>query len=185
MPGRALDRAGYFEATPTVWGIKKYDSGAIGVSILFGILSEWNGEDWSSWAEYEAHEIYGNFFIVKKDGGLNDTQVEALCKALNWSGNLQDFSDENAQFSDCVITVGEEQYNGQNRLKVKWANPIGWAPNPSISNIDDGEIGTLQKRFGSQLRAIAGNVKRNGQAPPKRSDAAPVPEPATGDSIPF
>ena len=76
-----LDRPGIFKAVPTAWKIRSYDSGAVAVSIQFLINAQLDGNEWVSWAEAEEHTVYGEFFVIKKDGTINQTIVTQLAKS--------------------------------------------------------------------------------------------------------
>jgi hypothetical protein len=167
-----LSQAGIFKAVPTAWSVKESDgdSQSVALVIEFLITEEWAEGEWASWAEHEEHTIRGYFYIIKRDGTVNTTQVEALAKALGWAGDLRAVEgpppDRTVQ-----IVVKDEPYLGQSSYKVKWINPEDHKPGLFGSSPE--EVGSLQTRFGSLLRAAAAGALKAAAAPSKPSRAGP------------
>ncbi len=155
---RKLDRAGIFRAIIKSWGIKQSASSqSVAINMEFAILGEIAGNDFVSWHECDEHIVYGDFWIVKKDGGINATTVDSLVAAFGWDGNLRSVND----FPPAVevqITVNKETYNDRIFYKASWINHRDYTPGPDLA--DDGQIASLDGRFGSMLRAAAASAQR-------------------------
>ncbi len=186
---RRLDRSGIFRARPLSWSVRPSEtSQSVALSIEFLVLAQLDGSNWTSWAEYEEHRVFGDFYVIKRDGSVNQTMVEQLAGSLGWSGDLRQVG---GAAPDVVvqITVKEDAYNGQVRFKADWINPGDHVP--QSSGASQGEVGTLQARFGSLLRAAAAGAKRSALARPApasrpSSGQPPVePTPVDDDDIPF
>ncbi len=185
---KALEREGTFRVRPMECGLRDYPSGAIAVSIRFAILAQQIEDGWLSWEQSDLHEQYGNFNIVKIDGQLNEPTVRHLIEALGWSGDLNAFANPGTQYTDCQIVVQEETYDGKTMLKVLWINTFDYEG--GMNCMESAAVKQLQATHGSALRAIAGNVKRNGTPPkpqvaPEPVEAADGAPPPTDADIPY
>jgi hypothetical protein len=167
---KTLDRSGIFKARPQGWSIYEAESGAVAIKMKLLILEELDGTTWTSWADYEEHIVYGDFYVIKKDGAVNSKQVEALVLALGWDGDLRSVIGEPP---DCIVqvTVKPDEYKGTTRYKASWVNPEDFTPTPQGES--EGDVKKLQSRFGSLLRAAASTVK-----PSKPAAKKPAPPPA-------
>ncbi|MGE0191982.1 MAG: hypothetical protein AB7T63_08050 [Planctomycetota bacterium] len=191
---RRLDRPGIFRARPLSWSVRTSEtSQAVAISIEFAVLAQLEASSWTSWAEYEEHRVYGQFYVIKRDGSVNQTVVEQLAGALGWNGDLRTVAGPVPDVT-VQITVKEDAYNGQVRFKADWINPGDHTP--QVPGASQGEVGTLQARFGSLLRAAAAGARSHSKpsAPPvakakaARDDVARNPisdEPMDDDAIPF
>ncbi len=169
---RRLDRSGIFRARPLSWSVRTSEtSQAVALSIEFLILAQLDGSNWASWTEYEEHRVFGDFYVIKRDGSVNQKMVDQLVSSLGWSGDLRQVG-QAAPDVTVQITVKEDAYNGQVRFKADWINPGDYVPQPGSAS--EGELGTLQARFGSLLRAAATGAARGVPAKP-----APVKRPAS------
>ena len=158
-----LNRPGIFKAREESRRIKTFpNSSSVAIAIEFVVLAEQNGDDWTDWSGYEETRVWGDFFVVKKDGTPNVTTVQQLAASLEWSGSLRDTTPRR----DLVvqITVKGEDYNGKTYHKASWINPGDHMP--GAPGADDQEIGQLEARFGSLLKAAAGSAKK--APPPKK-----------------
>lgn len=189
-----LDRPGIFKAKPFAWFVRNSEqSQSVSISIEFVILEQLDGTEWADWSQYEEHSIIGDFWVVKKDGSINVNAVENLVEAVGWDCNLTSVA---GPAPDVVvqITVQEEEYRGNTRLKVAWLNPGDFTPRPQSAAPE--QVQQLQSRFGSLLRAAAGSALKkpgNGKpvvakpkpaAPKPAAASAPVPAPAQADGPP-
>lgn len=168
------DREGTFKARIESYGVKELESGAIAVSICAHLTDIWNGETWEPWGDYQ-QEALGDLWIVKKDSSINNNQVEALIKNAGWDGDIASIVDEKWNPTPCQVVVKADTYKDQTRFKIAFLNALDRAPG-GMGNVDSKKAKELQTRFGAQLRAIAGNAKRNGSAPaPATKPAVPPP----------
>lgn len=190
----AVDREGTFRAQITEYGVKEMDSGSVAVSIVARLLEWWDGEQWHPWESYE-QEASGDVWVVKKDGSLNDRQIESLVKNTNWDGTLTSVSQRTWIPCACQVTIKEEDYRNNKYMKISFLDDYERTPG-GINAASPEKVAELQNRFGSQLRALTGSMKRNAAPAPNTAPKAPPPpakkpEPvaagvnANGDSIPF
>lgn len=175
-----LDRPGRFQADITNWGIQPNDkTPTVAVVLDFAILAQWNDttKSWDDWTQF-GQVIRGFFYIIKKNGELNDRQVESLIKSLGWNGNMEDFAAGSEwKPKPCQIVVDYETYQNKSKLKVQWINPFD---GPDMKKASDGEVKKLAAQHGSKLRALAGNITRNAPAPPpaapRQGPPPPIPQ---------
>lgn len=159
-----LDRAGIFKAKPTSWGVQKSEgSQSVAIAIDFTILAQLEGYEWADWSGYEEHTITGYFWVIKKDGSINSTTVTSICESLYWNCSLESIANDPVPDMVVQITVKEETYNGQTRLKVGWLNPGDYSPKAAYAPVE--EVKELQTRFGSLLRAAGGSSVPKTKAP--------------------
>lgn len=160
----ALDRPGIFKATIQSWCVRKAEnSKAVAISMEYVVVSQLDGDKWEDWTQYdERYRIYGDTYVVKKDGKVNLSGVEQLAAALGWDGNLASVLGDPP---DVVvqINVKEEAWmdnEGTERtsLKVKWLNPGDYTPEPRGES--DADVKALGAQYGSLLRAAAAGAAR-------------------------
>lgn len=168
-----VDREGTFKAKIESYGLKEMDTGAVAVTINAHLTDIWNGEGWEPWGDYQ-QEALGDLWIIKKSGEVNKGQVEALVQHTGWDGDIASIVDEKWNPKPCVVVVKADTYKDQTRFKIAFVNDIDRAPG-GMGNVDSAKAKELQARFGAQLRAVAGAVKRNGTPPPASKPAAPPP----------
>ncbi len=167
-----LDRPGIFKARPLSWAVRTADSGAVAIALEYLVLAQLDGAEWVDWSAAEDHTVFGDTYVVKKDGTVHTSGVEQLVAALGWNGDLRSVAGVPPQVV-VQITVKEEEYQGKKRLKVSWVNPGDYSPRPEAAS--DGDVARLQVRFGSLLRAAAAVATK--KAPPK-PPTPPAPAPA-------
>lgn len=180
---RSLDRAGIFKARPVAWTVKVFDQSggqAVAISITFAIVAQLDGGEWIDSAEQE-HRVFGDYFVVKRDGSPNVGTVQQLSASLGWQGSLKLVQATPNQPPACVvqITVKEEAYNGKTFFKAGWMNPEDYVP--TQGGADDATVEQLESRFGSGLRAAA-TGKPAAEKPARKAKAPP---PVSADDIPF
>lgn len=184
------DREGTFNATITDFGLKEFQSGAVAIAIRVKLDAIWNGESFEGWSQFE-QEADGDVWIIKKDGAVNELGAKSLMANAGWDGNIESVSNGSWQPTECSVSIKREDYNGTTRYKVSFVNAHNKPPSGSLSNIDPDKAKSLANRYGPQMRAIAGNVVRNGapsvgQPPKPPAKPAPPPAPAaTEEKIPF
>ena len=199
---QACDRAGQFRAIITDYGLTESKDGAVGISVK-ATLTEWfdltsDNDDgtrgsWLPWESYQM-EAEGVLWIVgknEKGNKINELQVTALINHAGWDGNIASISGKTWQPTKCQIAIEEETYKGETRRRISFVNDYDRNP-LGMGTVSSAKAAELQNRFGSQLRALAGNAKRNGT--PANGNEMPAPPPparqtvpagASGDQIPF
>lgn len=198
-----VDRKGSFRAEIREYGLQEKDSGAVGVRIRCHLLECWDSENeaWDDWREHNI-EAWGTVWIVKKDGTINNTGVDSLVKNAGWDGELASIVNSTWQPTPCQVSTDENTYKGETTYPISFVNDYDRVPGANVGNVDGDGLKKLQARFGSSLRAVAGNAKRNSPTavpaspmPKRPTKAAPVsngsatavaPPPANADDeIPF
>jgi hypothetical protein len=186
---RRLDRPGIFKARALSWAVRTAESGAVAIAVEYQVLAQLDGTAWVDWSGADEHSVFGDTYVVKKDGTVHSSGVEQLVAALGWNGDLRSVV---GAPPDVVvqITVKEEEYQGKRRLKVSWLNPGDYSPRPESAS--DGDVARLQVRFGSLLRAAAAVAAKKAPAKPApapapagAATAGPTPTDQFDDDIPF
>ena len=135
----------------------------------FLVIEELDGDKWLSWDEAGEYMFWGTWWVVKKDGTVNQSAVEQLKKCLGWNGDLDSIVDP-APDTIVQVSVKEETYEGVTRYKGSWMNPAdhtGGGP----GSLDPTKKKELKARFGSLLRAAAASVEGVKKAPEKPVEA--------------
>lgn len=173
-----IDREGIFKATALNWGVRPSPATqSVAISIEFKILAQLTEEDgWKDWAGYQDYKAFGAFYIIKRDGSINEEPVAQLVESLGWNKDLTETknppSDRTVQ-----ITIKGEEYKGKQRFKVAWMNPEHFSPQPKFSSND--EVKSLQNRYGSLLRAVPTMINPPQAPPPEPFNQAPAEQHAT------
>ncbi len=197
-----VDRVGQFRAIITDYGLTESKDGAVGVSLKAKLL-EWfdltqqdeNGAQgaWLPWEQYDV-EAEGVLWIIgknEKGNKINELAATSLVAHAGWDGNLESITNGSWQPTKCQIAVTEDTYRDETRLRLAFVN--SYDRNPlGMGSVAPEKARELQGRFGSQLRAVAGNAKRNAApqngSPPKPPGAAKSHAPSgeyVGSEIPL
>lgn len=186
---QAVDREGTFRAKPISWGLREgKESSSVGLNICFQILEyqDPDTQDWQTgWDQYDM-VVWGTFWFINREGKISESRTRKLVESLGWSGNPEDFSVEGIEFNNVLINV-ENRINpkkGTTRLEAAWIHPWDHVYVPGAKTADPALSKTLQATHGAGLRAIAGNVKRNGSPKAPVPEATP-PQQAPAGKIPF
>lgn len=188
------DREGVFQAEITDYGLKDQESGAVAIPIRALLTGIWNQEAqaFEPWAEYEMYAS-GDMYVVKKDGSLNQGQVQSLTRNAGWDGTFTSIVDHTWQPTPVSVVVKADEYKGVTRYRIAFINAYDAVPG-QFGSIDPEKAKALQARFGGELRALTGNSKRNTDkpngkppTPPARGANAALQEAGAkkGDDIPF
>tara|TARA_Y100001963_G_scaffold157272_1_gene253028 strand:+ start:16241 stop:16837 length:597 start_codon:yes stop_codon:yes gene_type:complete len=189
-----IQQAGVFRGEISSYGLNEADSGAIAVTIKVSIHEIFHEDKWHDWKEHD-FVANGDIWVIKKDGKLNKRQAEALVKCAGWDGSFTSISQGTWSPTPVSVVVNEDTYKDETRFRIEWLNEFNRTPGGG--NVDDDKAKNLEQKFGSELRAIAGNSSRNGSKPaskpskskkggkkeekPKSDSAPSPPEP---DNIP-
>ena len=177
----ALDRVGTFKVHPTSYGWWNPGGGAEATAVTFDVLAEWDEEnqEWIDWTEYDV-EVEGNFWLQKKDGTLNQKQVEALVKHMGWDGKFDSIYDQSWRPCDCQVVVTEDEWKGNVRYRAAWINGLDDVPRRGTSNLTADDAKVLQAKHGAAIRALMANAKAKAPAPAGKPVAPkpPVKNPA-------
>lgn len=190
------DRAGNFRAEIMDYGLwEPTTGGAVAVQVRAVLTEIWDGEAWQPWRQYNMI-AKGNIWVIKKDGTLNEKSVESLIKATGWGGDIESVVQGAWAPTPCQVVLNEETYKEEVRYVVSFVNEFDRKPGGGMNTVTGDRAKELQARFGSPLRALAGNVKRNaaptGSKPPepprgvtRQQTQAGAAANAVDDGIPF
>lgn len=158
-----MDREGLFKIAVEDVSLKTFPGKkSVALNIRGRVSHIWHEDTqmWEDWTAYDdAYIVYTDCFIVKKDGTLNNSQIETVAESLEWDGNMDVLKDKDHAWPDCQVRVEEDTYNGKTRYRGAWLSPINadpTRPNGS-SNVDAVAIDQVAAMHGPGLKAIAGN----------------------------
>lgn len=144
---------GNYQARPMKWKVGTSKGGAVEFAVEFNCFNFWNGESWQS-VDYD---ITGYFYLVTKDGKINDTTVKQVKEVFGWNpSNGVNWLATAGEFPDCQIFVDFESYEGKPQAKVKWLNPLNREPNNGIGASDPQEVSSIDAKYGHLFRASGG-----------------------------
>lgn len=190
-----VDREGTFRGLIVEYGTKEFTGGTIAIKFRAELTELYDGEQWHPWSDYQ-QEVYGDSFVVKKDASINEAAVNSLVNNAGWDGTFASVNDATWRPTPCQFKVVAEEYKGKTYYKVDFINGFDDVPGGGgLPKIDEQKAKGLDARFGSQLRAIAGNKMRNQAPVAKSGPPAPPPvnrpaapqqsQPVANDGIPF
>lgn len=160
------------------------------INIKCSVHDHWNGTEWEDWRGYEM-VAFGSLCIIKKDGVINTVQAEPLMQHSGWDGDFTKL--ESGEFNPIRFSTKERTYDKDGQsvtvYEIEWINAYDSTPGGGLkSNVDEGDLKSLNTQFGAQLRALRGNGQRNAAKPTgKPSSPPPAAQPAQAASgdIPF
>lgn len=181
----SLEQVGTFRGRIVSCGLKEVESGAKAASLVVAVDEIWAQPDgsgdhqWCDWRQYDC-EATGDIWIIKKDGTLSQKQCQSLMEHAGWDGSLSTIVAQSWEAKPIQFTVEEDEYKGVIRYKIGWIN--AYDSTPGGGNVSAEKAKELDGKYGSQLRALAGNAARNAvpptEPPPaKKSAAKPAPVP--------
>ncbi len=178
------NREGLFHAYPASIGIDEIGDHKLATCVInFSLFEEMIDGQWQS-CEDESLDITGWFFLEKKDGSVNSATIDSLKAALGWDGrDMFWLQDTDLSQQPVQVRLAFEEYQGKNRIKVKFLNPYGAAPTGGVTKADEGKRRALSARLGAKFRALAGGTpapapKPAGKpTPPAKSPAPPAKKP--------
>lgn len=196
MP-KPLNWAGNCRGQILEYGLAEMDSGATAVNITARVDEYWDAAD-KGWKDCRAEmfETEGAIWIIKKDGKINQSQAESLMQHAGWDGKPTSIENGSWKPTPCSFVVNEDTYKDESRFRISWLNDYDREPGAS-GNVSPERARELETQYGSQLRALAGNVARNDVPPPEGKPSAPTPAApvgitpaeatagAEGDDLPF
>lgn len=182
MSGIAVDRDGTFRAEITGFGLKEMESGAVSVAIA-ARLTGWFGAETGNepqWYDFSMMnmEADGDFWIVgsrEKGSKVNEHAARSLIQFAGWDGMFDSIQNQTWEPTPCQVVIKSEEYRGTKRRKIAFLNDYNRTPGANLSNVTPEKVKELSTRFGSQFRAIAGSIKRNGTMPSGAPSAPPMP----------
>jgi len=185
------DREGDFRGQIFEYSLFASDkSEAVMLNVKARLTGIWNETEWDdTWEEYDRF-AEGSICLVKKDGSLNQNQAESLMKYAGWNGDFPSLDNGSWEPEKCAFVLKADHYEGQTEYRISFVN--GYESTPGGSGLKPGLAEALNAKFGTSLRALAGNAKRSsngnrgkGPAPPKAKSAGQHPADENADAVPF
>jgi len=101
-----LQSEGDFRARVMKYGLFKAESGSVAVNINFEILEAFDHEE-GKWVDWRGEDVAceGAFWIIKKDGTINERQVDSLVAHTGWNGTMAEITDGKWKPEDCQVLV--------------------------------------------------------------------------------
>ena len=173
------NKDGTFKATVMEWGVKDDKNPAL--VCKFDLLEYWNGREWQpSGGDFQ---MTGYFYPLKNDGTVNEKGRQSLMNSLGWDGmSFASFRDGNFEGVECQVVLGYEEYQGQNKLKIKFVNPIDRVPGGKVEKGDPQAIRSLDAQYGSLFRALGGAPTAKPATTPAKQPAASTATPTAGEA---
>lgn len=161
-----IDREGFYQADVMGRRVKTFPSGSIAISLRFAVSAYWNGEEWEGVGD-ENWEVWGDFFVIKKDGTPNEKTVRDLVEILGWNRDLESVEEDGWNPPMCSIQVKRETFNGRPMFKAAWLHPKDQKPGDGVKSTDPALVKQLQSKYGSRLKQVAvqGGQKQATPAP--------------------
>lgn len=189
---KQLDREGIFKARPVSWRVKTFEGkSTVAIAIEFVVLAQLTEavdeagqkrHDWQDWSDYLEHRVWGDYWVITKNGAPNEVTVQQLAESLGWGGSLKAVTAGPPPDRVVQITVKADTYNGKTNFKAGWMNPGDYTPTPGGAPKE--EVDALEAQFGSLLRAAASGARQ----PPKPAQPMTRKQQETAttpDDVPF
>lgn len=184
-----INQSGNFRGEIIEFGVYAPESGAVSIAVKVRVDECWNAETkaWDDWRSYEV-EADGNIWIVSgKEKGNQPlpSGIESLVKFAGWDGNLESVTNGQWTPTPCQFVVNEEaanKYHAEPTYKVSFLNDYNRTP--GAGNVTPERAKALQAQYGSQFRALGGNVARNAEAPKTKPKAPTGTAKAKGKTPP-
>lgn len=179
-----VDRPGRFRAKSIATSLfQSSKSKSVAVNITFRLLEMLDQDEdgksfWRPWA-YD-HDAEHAAWIIKKDGTTNEDALANLAEIFGWKGDITEFALDKIPETFVQVAVETHEYNGKTTYRVAWVNRYDDDAGAKDQKVSAADAAAIQNQFGSEFRAIAGNVQRN--APPQAPNHQP--QPATAPASP-
>ena len=175
---KELTRIGHFQVLPIEWLVRKAQSGAVGIEVVFKVLAQWDeNEGWHDWAQYiektGEYEVSGTWWVIKRTGELNQMAMDQIVQVLGWEGSFQKIADNRNSPPQvkCQVTVGLDEYKGTQRYRADWLNQYDAAVGGS--GISNAAVKDLDARWGNLVRAAAISKKSHQEDPATPTEPTP------------
>lgn len=148
------DQPGRYRAEVIDAAAGESKSGLAQIVLRFLLTEEWTGTEWGK--PPEGQEISAYQFLEKRDGSVNEYAMDGLMESFGWDGTDPFWFEDNLEnLPQVQITLDYEEYQGQQRLRVKWINPFDYE-GAGVKHADRDDRRALMDRLGAALRAYAG-----------------------------
>ena len=167
-----IDREGRFRAYPLEIAVGENDNKLTTVTIEFSLSEEYETGTWRDCSN-EKMVVTAWFYLEKRNGDVNELQVDQLKRAFGWDGRdvfwLEDTDLSNVGVQ---VDVKEEEWQGVKRFKVKWLHSGDSDPDRKAKKSNENTRRSVNSRLAMKLRALAGKTP----APAPAAPAAPSPQ---------
>lgn len=175
-----MDREGHFRGRIIGYGLtssSKSDSKAKFVEFRVSAEEIYHDGEWQDWRQYDM-EAWGSLCIIKKDGTLHQKVVEDLINNAGWDGNFGSLIDNTWEPTPIAFKTNKNVYEKDGtryeNYKLAFVNHYDSTPGGGVqSTVDVSEVRSLQTQYGGQIKALAGNAKRNSPKPAGKPPSAP------------
>jgi hypothetical protein len=164
-----LQGTGHYRGTFIEYGLRKTEGTSVAVSVVAMIDDYWDDE-LQQWIDCRSSEytVRGESWIIGKDNkGPNRNAIESLVRYSGWDASVDSVINGTWQPTPCSFNVVEDVYKDEVRYKIGFLNAYDKKPG-MVGNVSPEEAKQLQQQYGSQLRALVGNIQRNAVAPQGR-----------------
>lgn len=160
----ALTREGWYLCDVVTWGVREAESHAVAIALKLETRAEWQPDpvgietpNRGSWVELPALDVFGDFYIIKKDGQPNPTAIEQLTKAKCWNGEygLMLYEKDPPMSLQAVVQVGANVYQGKTTYRANWIHHADHVPGAGgiSGRVAADRLAELNATFGGSLRA--------------------------------
>ena len=151
------------------------------VTLRFELTEIQDAGAWASCAD-EGLEITSYNYLEKKDGSLNERTIRTLQEVFGWPGG-DPFWFEDNELTGAQVTLEFEEWQGQERLKVKWLNPFDSEGPGGVAKSDAEERRAVMAQIGAKLRAFGAPPAAAKPAGPPPRTPVPDPEALTEETV--
>lgn len=168
-----LDAHGWYLCEVVEGRMTVEESGAVAVTLAMQPTGKWNpkyANDDGTEGNYEGlhpddeyEKAFGRWYMLKKDGSVNDEAIDQLVRSGFWLDDLRQWGEDKPPIPKvCVIQMGKpELYEGKTSIKPGWLYPAAHKPDGGIRKRADTEkLMSIDAKFGGALRASASMFKR-------------------------
>jgi len=182
--GNPLEWEGVCRGVIVEHGLFEADSGAEAVNVVAdihdyydtGLTPDGTPIGWENCRNSE-YQVEGSIWIIKKDGTINQSQAKSLMQFAGWDGDLAAL--DSWRPTPCSFTIQKDTYRETIRYRIAWINGYDDTPGGGLTNVSPDRAKELQGRYGSQFRALAGNVTRATVPVPQATVPVPQGAPVT------
>jgi hypothetical protein len=192
-----LDREGTFQGVIVEYWVRDTDKSksiAVAYRARITAMYDFEKEKWDDWSEFAEHLVEGSQWVIGKEGQVHERAVKTLVEDAGWDGNFTSIIQQTWQPIPCQLVVKNEPFEGRDYFKVAFINSFDRIPGGGSVAAKADKVNELQALYGSQLKGLAGQFKRNAKPPASSKPSAPPPakkqEPVLtngegGEDVPF
>ncbi len=149
---------------PVTWAVEQKSTGSVQFNVELNLHAYKNGKGWEMLEAPEHTIAYLN--IIKKDGQPNQINVESLVGALGWDGSVKSLQDSDWSQTELQVVIDDEtDQEGKPVRKVQFVNPKDYVGGGGVEKADSSTIQSLDAKYGSLLKAVAGNGPKSSKPP--------------------